>query len=93
MVHACALSLGRLRGRACVRTPSRRRSKKKLISSSVYTSGRAPTSPSTCPTSLSARVSVGSTCGATLEQLRRAHTSCRLCQGNRLLWHDEKHNT
>ena len=53
------------RGRACVRTPSRRRSRKKLISSSVYTSGSAPTSPSTCPTSLSARVSVGSTCAAT----------------------------
>mmetsp|Transcript_12141 Transcript_12141/g.31116 ORF Transcript_12141/g.31116 Transcript_12141/m.31116 type:complete len:354 (+) Transcript_12141:170-1231(+) len=45
----------------CVRTPSRRRSRKKLISSSVYTSGSAPTSPSTCPTSLSARVRVGST--------------------------------
>ena len=30
-----------------VRTPSRRRSRKKLISSSVNTSGSAPTSPST----------------------------------------------
>jgi hypothetical protein len=46
-----------------VRTPSSRRSRKKLISSSVKTSGSAPTSPSTCPTSRSARVSVGSTCG------------------------------
>ena len=46
----------------CVRTPSRRRSRKKLISTSVYTSGSAPTSPSTWPTSRSARVNVGSTC-------------------------------
>mmetsp|Transcript_3937 Transcript_3937/g.9459 ORF Transcript_3937/g.9459 Transcript_3937/m.9459 type:complete len:366 (-) Transcript_3937:451-1548(-) len=44
-----------------VRTPSNRRRRKKLTSSSVYTWGSLPTSPSTCPTSLSARVSVGST--------------------------------
>ena len=48
--------------RTDVRTPNSRRRRKKLISSSVYTSGSSPTWPSTCPTSLSARVSVGSTC-------------------------------
>mmetsp|Transcript_236 Transcript_236/g.919 ORF Transcript_236/g.919 Transcript_236/m.919 type:complete len:354 (+) Transcript_236:200-1261(+) len=45
----------------CVRTPSSRRSRKKLTSSSVNTLGSLPTSPSTWPTSRSARVSVGST--------------------------------
>mmetsp|Transcript_13089 Transcript_13089/g.31742 ORF Transcript_13089/g.31742 Transcript_13089/m.31742 type:complete len:363 (+) Transcript_13089:311-1399(+) len=45
----------------CVRTPSNRRSKKKFTSSSVKTCGSLPTSPSTWPTSRSARVSVGST--------------------------------
>ena len=46
----------------CVRTPKSRLSRKKLTSSSVKTSGRASTSPKTCPTSLSALVKVGSTC-------------------------------
>ena len=53
----------------CVRTPNRRRSRKKLISTSVYTSGRAPTSPSTWPTSRSARVNVGSTCTTEAQRL------------------------
>mmetsp|Transcript_11030 Transcript_11030/g.39915 ORF Transcript_11030/g.39915 Transcript_11030/m.39915 type:complete len:220 (+) Transcript_11030:299-958(+) len=45
----------------CVRTPSSRRRRKKFTSSSVNTCGSFPTSPRTCPTRRSARVSVGST--------------------------------
>mmetsp|Transcript_5823 Transcript_5823/g.12261 ORF Transcript_5823/g.12261 Transcript_5823/m.12261 type:complete len:206 (-) Transcript_5823:129-746(-) len=43
-----------------VATPRSRRSRKKLISTSEKISGSVPTAPSTCPTSRSARVSVGS---------------------------------
>lgn len=59
---SCNLSCILWEGSTCVRTPSRRLSRKKLISTSVNTSGRAPTSPKTWPTSLSALVRVGSTC-------------------------------
>jgi len=45
---------------ACDLTPSKRRSKKKLISICVNTSGNWWTAPSTCPTNLSALQSVGS---------------------------------
>lgn len=43
------------------RTPNNLLKRKKLISSSLYTSGKLPTSPKTWPTSRSALVNVGST--------------------------------
>lgn len=75
----CKLHKSLCRLYTCVRTPSSRRNRKKLISSSVKTSGSSPTSPRTCPTSLSALVNVGSTCS----WQHQAHHMQSLCRQDR----------